>query len=114
MKPEACDGRAAQLARSADVHRVIISVGATLSRAVAAAERQPVRRRNPVTFHVRIYCLDSCETGSCDHEPSHPFTLVDAFATIRLANDRGGEIVAGYQNHDIQWEVLDSRGRVVC
>ena len=67
-----------------------------------------------MTYHVRIYCHASYETGTCNHIPSHPVVLPEPFESIRVANDRGWEVVADQQDGEIEWEVLNERGKTVC
>jgi hypothetical protein len=67
-----------------------------------------------MTYKIRIYCHKSWETGTCQHLPSHPFVVPDSFDSIRAANDRGGEIVAKFNDEEIEWEVIDQNGELVC
>ena len=65
-------------------------------------------------YRVRVYCHTSFQGGTCDHEPSHPFTLSGSFESIRAANDAGGEFVAEINDDEVEWEVLDASGNAVC
>ncbi len=65
-------------------------------------------------YQVRIYCHESFDSGSCQHEPSHPFIITERFPSIRTANDRGGELVADASDETVEWEVLDASGHLVC
>ena len=62
----------------------------------------------------RIYCHTSWETGTCQHVPPHPFVVPGSFESIRAANDRGGEIVAKIKEENIEWEIIDENGELVC
>jgi hypothetical protein len=67
-------------------------------------------------YRVRIYCHTSFERGSCDHDPPHPFVLPDSFDSILTANDAGGSFVAQINDDEdeVEWEVIDSSGNLVC
>jgi hypothetical protein len=67
-----------------------------------------------MAYRIRIYCHTSYEVGSCEHNPPHPFVLPQTFPSIRAANDRGGETVGERHHDDLEWEVIDQRGEVVC
>lgn len=67
-----------------------------------------------MTYKARIYCHKSWETGTCQHVPRHPFILPESFDSVRAANDHGGEVVARYHDDEIEWEVIDETGELVC
>jgi hypothetical protein len=67
-----------------------------------------------MTYQIRIYCHTSYETGTCEHDPVHPFVVPGTFESIRVANDRGDEIVSQLRDEEIEWEVFDQTGEVVC
>jgi len=67
-----------------------------------------------MSYRVRIYCHKSWETGTCEHVPAHPFTVPITFESIRAANDGGGEMVASLKDEEIEWEVVDENGELVC
>jgi hypothetical protein len=67
-----------------------------------------------MNYKVRIYCHTSFEIGACEHNPNHPFMLPETFKSINDANNHGDKIVAQYKNDEIEWEVLDETGEVVC
>ena len=67
-----------------------------------------------MSYRVRIYCHTSYEIGSCEHKPPHPLVLSQTFPSIRAANDRGGETVGERHDDDLEWEVIDQQGEVVC
>ncbi len=67
-----------------------------------------------MNYFVRIYCHKSWDRGTCDHQPAHPYTLPEPFDSIRAANDRGDELVGVPNDDDIEWEVIDEKGEVVC
>ncbi len=65
-------------------------------------------------YLVRVYCHKSWEAGTCDHSPPHPYTLPEKFDSIRAANDCGDELVGVPNQDDIEWEVIDETGEVIC
>jgi len=67
-----------------------------------------------MTYKARIYCHKSWETGTCQHVPPHPFVLPESFDSIRAAKDHGGEVVTRYHDDEIEWEVIDETGELVC
>ncbi len=46
--------------------------------------------------------------------PSHSFVVPDSFDSIRAANDCGGEMVVKLNDEEIEWEVIDQNGELVC
>ena len=67
-----------------------------------------------MTYRVRIYCHKSWEMGICKHVPPHPFTVSTTFKSIRAAHDHGGEVVAQLNDEEVEWEVINEKGEVVC
>jgi len=67
-----------------------------------------------MTFRVRVYCHASFAGQACPHEPRHPFMLPEQFPSIRAANDSGGTFVDGSKDEEVEWEVLDAEGNIVC
>ena len=67
-----------------------------------------------MSYRVRIYCHKSWETGACKHVPPHPFTVPTTIKSIRAANDHGGEVVAQLNDEEVEWEVINENGEVVC
>ena len=65
-------------------------------------------------YQVRVYCHASHRMGACECERRHPFLLDGAFASIAEANHRGEEFVAAQLRDDVEWEVLNEHGAVVC
>ena len=65
-------------------------------------------------YLVRVYCHKSWETGACGHAPPHPYTLPETFESIRAANDHGDKVVGAPNDDDIEWEVVDETGQIVC
>jgi hypothetical protein len=67
-----------------------------------------------VAYRVRVYCHASFAGRVCQHEPTHPFTLPEEFSSLRIANDRGDEFTAALEDDEVEWEVIDTAGNLVC
>jgi hypothetical protein len=69
---------------------------------------------HPMKYFVRVYCHRSFETGSCLCIPPHPYLLEGSFSSIRAANDRGDKAIGVNRDDDVEWEVIDEEGEVIC
>ena len=65
-------------------------------------------------YFVRIYCHVSHEVGTCACDPQHPFVLSEPYDSIRSANERGYALIGVGRDDDLEWEVINDRGKVVC